>query len=339
MISRTQIAVGAVAAILSAGTAAAQAVISAKSGMINYTEGRVLLDGKPVVVKSTEFPQLNSGSELRTEEGRAEVLLTPGVFLRLAENSGVRMVRDLLTDTRVEVLAGTALVECAEITKAQNVTVLFRDAQLTFRKPGLFRIDAVDGAISAWDGEALVVSGNQSITLKEGRKIEIAGVLAPQKFNNKTGDAFSRWAGRRAETIALSNMAVTRRALRSGGMGSLAGWYFDPYYGFFTFIPGRGMYRNYWGVNYFSTMAMADWYYNYGYYNSGWWNGGRVNGSSGSVQPTYNPSYGYGTVPSRSTPVQATAPAAAASSGGNPRSAGGASGPATPRGGDSGRGR
>ena len=39
------------------GTAAfAQQVISARSGLIHYVEGRVLLDGKPVEVKLSAFP-------------------------------------------------------------------------------------------------------------------------------------------------------------------------------------------------------------------------------------------------------------------------------------------
>src|SRR5258705_1387202 len=90
------------------GTVAfAQTVISAHSGLIHYAEGRVLLDGKPVEVKITNFPEVKENMELRTEDGRAEVLLNPGVFLRLAENSAVRMVANKLSDTKVEFLSGS----------------------------------------------------------------------------------------------------------------------------------------------------------------------------------------------------------------------------------------
>src|SRR6266850_2185249 len=60
----------------------AQSVISAHSGLIHYVECRVLLDGKPVEVKITSFPAIKEGTELRTEDGRAEVLLNPSVILR-----------------------------------------------------------------------------------------------------------------------------------------------------------------------------------------------------------------------------------------------------------------
>ena len=53
------------------GTAAfAQTVISAHSGLIHYVEGRVLLNGNPVEVKITSFPEVKVGMELRTEDGR-----------------------------------------------------------------------------------------------------------------------------------------------------------------------------------------------------------------------------------------------------------------------------
>ena len=73
---------------LSFGSAVwAQSVISAKSGVINYTEGEVFAADQAVEVKNGKFPDWKKDQLLRTAEGRAEVLLTPGVFLRIAENS------------------------------------------------------------------------------------------------------------------------------------------------------------------------------------------------------------------------------------------------------------
>src|SRR2546429_3861810 len=48
------------------------------------------------------FPDVKENWQLRTEEGRAEVLLTPGVFLRVSENSAIRMIANRLIDTRVD---------------------------------------------------------------------------------------------------------------------------------------------------------------------------------------------------------------------------------------------
>src|SRR5262245_52912637 len=84
----------------------AQQAISARSGMIHYVEGDVAIDGTAIHPKFAEFPEVKNNEVLSTQEGRVEVLLTPGVFLRLAENSSVRMVSNSLTDTRIAVVSG-----------------------------------------------------------------------------------------------------------------------------------------------------------------------------------------------------------------------------------------
>src|ERR1700685_2574992 len=96
---------------LAAGSACAPYVILSHSGVIQYVEGRALLADKPVEPKFGQFPDIKENQEFRTEDGRAEVLLTPGVFLRIGENSSIRMLSTKLTDTRVEVLSGSAIIE------------------------------------------------------------------------------------------------------------------------------------------------------------------------------------------------------------------------------------
>ena len=48
---------------------------------------------------------------LSTGQGRAEILLTPGVFLRVGENTSIKMLDNRLLSTRVEFLSGSAIVE------------------------------------------------------------------------------------------------------------------------------------------------------------------------------------------------------------------------------------
>src|SRR5262249_8521231 len=125
-----------VLAVLGAGSAWSQSVISAHSGVIHYVEGRVTADGSAVEPKVAEFPDVKPGQSLAAEDGRAEVLLTPGVFLRLAENSSFRMVANQLSDTRVEILTGSALVEVAELLAHNAITLEFRGNQIALLKKG-----------------------------------------------------------------------------------------------------------------------------------------------------------------------------------------------------------
>ncbi|MBV9034148.1 MAG: hypothetical protein JO182_06610, partial [Acidobacteriaceae bacterium] len=71
--------------------------ISAKPGAINYIEGNAFLNNKPISDKSLKSTFLGANDTLSTDVGKAEVLLTPGVFLRVGENSQVRMISPSLT--------------------------------------------------------------------------------------------------------------------------------------------------------------------------------------------------------------------------------------------------
>ena len=125
---------------LMTGSALAQYVVSAKSGLVHYTEGQVFL-GEAINPKPGEYPEIKEGQHLTTKMGRAEVLLTPGVFLRLAEDSDIAMVSNRLTDTRVQVVAGSVILEVGEITKDNSIELLVGGVALEVRKAGVFRVN------------------------------------------------------------------------------------------------------------------------------------------------------------------------------------------------------
>src|ERR1700731_2321688 len=88
-----------VAAILLAIPAAAAG--SAVPGTLNDVEGQVAVAGQSVTSHSVGSVQVEPKQVLETGQGRAEMLLTPGVFLRVGENSAGRLVSPGLADTRV----------------------------------------------------------------------------------------------------------------------------------------------------------------------------------------------------------------------------------------------
>ena len=65
--------------------------------------------------------EVGAGQSLKTQAGKAEILLTPGVFLRLEDRSSVKMISPGLLDTEVVLEQGEATVEVAEIHKENNV--------------------------------------------------------------------------------------------------------------------------------------------------------------------------------------------------------------------------
>lgn len=240
-----------------------QHVISAKSGVIHYVEGDVKAAGEAVDVKmGGKYTDLKEGQQLTTGEGRAEVLLTPGVFLRVGENSRVQMISTRLADTRLDLVAGSALIEVAEIIKDNAVTVLVKDVALSFEKSALVYIDT-DSAIRVYKGQVQVTaSGADPINLKDGREMLFDGKHTVAKFDTKDTDALYRWASRRAEYISMANIASANMA-RTNGFTNLGGWYFNPYFGMMTYLPYGSMYRSPFGYYFYSPRSVHNYYQGY----------------------------------------------------------------------------
>jgi hypothetical protein len=244
----------AVSVLACASAAFGQQVISARSGLIHYVEGRVTLDGKPVEVKIASFTDMKDNSELRSEDGRAEVLLNPGAFLRLGENSAIRMVSSKLTDSRLQFLNGEAVVE-ADSSAAQGediVTVLYHDTAVRLRKAGIYRFDSEPAELRVYSGEAEI----GEMVVKSGKMIALDNPQVAEKFDNKDGDALTRWSKRRAEYISMANVYAAKYVKDSGTSWKSGNWFYNSYFGMFTFIPGSGYFRSPYGYAFYSPFAV-----------------------------------------------------------------------------------
>src|ERR1700751_1862771 len=100
------------AAILSAP---AWATTPALPGTLNYIEGQASIGNQALTSKSVGSVDVQAGQTLTTGTGKAEMLLTPGVFFRLGDNSAATLVSPSLTNTEVALNQGQAMVEVAEI--------------------------------------------------------------------------------------------------------------------------------------------------------------------------------------------------------------------------------
>src|SRR5579875_1890658 len=118
-----QLVLACAAAFLAASQSFGQAVISARSGVVHYLEGSVYLDNQPLDHKFASFPSIKEGSSLRTDHGRAEVLLTPGVFLRMDEDSTIRMRSTSLSDTQVDFLQGALIIDSLDSLADNHVRI------------------------------------------------------------------------------------------------------------------------------------------------------------------------------------------------------------------------
>ncbi len=192
-------------ALLLPGATQAQEVISAASGVVQYFEGAASLDGQQLQHDSAIFPTLKRGATLRTAKGRAEVLLTPGVFLRLDENSAVRMLSPSLADTRLELVEGSVILENLDAKPDASDTLIFKECQIRFPKPGIYRIDGELGDMQAYRGEAVVEHHGSTDTVDSSHLYYFAIGLTTSKFSDGDMDEFYDWARNRSDVIAAKN--------------------------------------------------------------------------------------------------------------------------------------
>ncbi len=254
-----------------------QSVISAHSGVIHYVEGQVTVDGAAIHPKSTEFLDVKPDQVLATEDGRAEILLTPGVFLRLPENSSARMISNSLADTRLEIVSGSALIEVGQLFRNNAITLEAHGVEIALPKQGLYRIETDPARLRVYDGEARVATGAAKMNVKRGREVALdAPALETRNFDAKSTDPFYRWSARRSEYVAQANVISARTASSSGyGSGFASGgygsWAFNPWFGMFTFLPASGIYWSPFGSAFYSPAAIS-----YVYIPRGSWSPGRM---------------------------------------------------------------
>lgn len=240
------------AAILSAPAWGANPALP---GTLNYIEGQASIGDQTLNSKSVGSTNLETGQTLTTERGKVEVLLTPGVFLRVGDNSAATMISPNLTNTEVGLQKGTAMVEVAEIHKDNLLQVQEDGATTRLEKTGLYAFDADNGSVHVLKGEALVQDGDQNVKVKGGHELDVeqTGKLKTAKFdkNSLEQSDLYRFSSLRSEYLAEANLDAARVVV-AGPMWYGAGWYWDPMFASYTWLPGDGMFWSPFGWGFYS---------------------------------------------------------------------------------------
>jgi hypothetical protein len=242
----------------------AAAASSAIPGTLNYVEGQVAVAGQTVTSHSVGSVQVEPNQVLETGQGRAEILLTPGVFLRVGDNSAIRLVSPGLADTRVEVLRGQAIVEVAELFKDNNLWVMMNGASTRLEKEGLYAFNATSQLVQVFDGQATVEQVDRHMDLKKGRELALGGPWKATHFDPNSQaaqDPLYAWSNLRSEYEAEASMQSARTVFVGGGpYWAGPGWYWNPYWDMYGFIPGDGIWYSPFGWPFYSP-----WAYGYGF--------------------------------------------------------------------------
>lgn len=258
----------------------------ARPGTLNYVEGQASIEGRALSPNSVGNTELQAGQYLSTANGKAEILLTPGVFVRLGADSTIQMVSPDLTKTEIRLDKGLANVEVDQIYKQNTILVDLKNGQTQLLKKGLYTFDADSSTVRVIDGQADVYPGEnlqtniKPIEVKGGRQLALTGEPAkPEHFDKDQAknEPLYKWSSLRSAYLGEANANLA--ADYAGAADFSPGWYWAGGPFGYTWLPGNGLFWNPYGYGFYSP------YYIYG--------GGPIYGGFGRGFYGYRGGYRY----------------------------------------------
>jgi hypothetical protein len=279
-------------------TVAGQYVISAKAGGVNFVSGKV-----SVMRKSGTSGLLLAGDDIQIgdrvttgDDGKAEILLNPGSYLRLGPMSSFDFVSTDLENLKINLRAGSAIFEVIAADEFR-VSLKLPQTSIVLNRSGVFRVDVLgdgNGRISVFKGQAYL--GNTKVNSGRAATVTKTGVSV-SKFDRDTDDPLDIWAKSRAKELTKLNAKLQRDSLRNTLLSSFGQrgwnvynsfglWVFDPYYRGWFFLPfGYGWSSPYgWDYSYDLWRCRMPWYV----WNNPYPTGGPTTGGGGPVVTTPN---------------------------------------------------
>ncbi|HEX7297072.1 MAG TPA: FecR family protein [Pyrinomonadaceae bacterium] len=290
-------------------------VISAKAGGINAVSGQAAVHGKG----ESDWQQLmvtddlNSGDRVRTAgDGRVEILLNPGSYLRVGADSELELANNSLENLELRLLRGVAIVEATGVDGVElNINISTPHTKLAIVRQGLYRLSVTpgDNTTELIVRKGRVLLGSSQTKVKGGNKVVFSGAnvsvakLTDEEKKKKNRDEMDLWSAERAKSLALANQRITGRMMTSAfsswrGFGwsfrNSGLWFYNPLSACYTFLPyGYG-----WGSPYGNSYTNSIYYHPRIYVrpSPGGWVAPTTTTGSGSIVPT-------GSTPTRTTPV------------------------------------
>ncbi|HEX8070653.1 MAG TPA: FecR family protein [Pyrinomonadaceae bacterium] len=192
-------------------------VISARAGGVNFVAGEVLRApaGSDVALRLTVSDELRVGDVVKTGgDGRVEVLLNPGSYLRVGGAAEFVLLDDSFEHLRFRLNRGAVVAEVIGFDDGQPALwIETPQTQVTVLRSGVYHVAAQAGAteVAVFKGRAEVTPG--AVLVKGERKAVVTNgsSVAVAKFKRRDEtDALDTWSRERAETLAKANDRVTR---------------------------------------------------------------------------------------------------------------------------------
>ncbi len=242
--------------------------ISAKPGVVNYIEGLTYLNGAKLSEQAVRATFLTAGDEFSTGAGKAEILLSPGVFLRIGDESEIRMIAPSLVNTQLAVVRGEAIIEAVGLVKGNTIAVTDHGGSITIERNGLYRFKADDPpAVAVLQGKALVYLGEKKVDLDKNHEVILAANLQAKKFDPKQEDDLYAWSNVRSEYEAAASYQAAQSVASSSGANTWSvasgygaydpGWFWNSAFGSYAWLPGYGAFYSPFGYGFYAPGAVG----------------------------------------------------------------------------------
>lgn len=123
-------------------------------------------------------------------------MLNPCTQLRLGDRSALRMVSSSQTAARVELLAGSAVVQLDGGPKSGSVEMNLRGNAIQLARAGIYRFDADPPRLRVFNGQAAILGVGK---LSTGHAVSFGGAIG--RFDLKAVDELQEWNDRRTRQL------------------------------------------------------------------------------------------------------------------------------------------
>ena len=261
-------------------------MISAKAGGINAITGlaSVTSRGEGDWQQLMITYDLEAGDRVRTaNDGRVEILLNPGSYLRVGGNSEVELSNNALDNLEVRLIRGTAIVEATGIDGMDlNISISTPHTKLAIVRQGLYRLNVIPGdATELIVRKGRVILSDSHTKVKDGNKVIFSATavsvakLTKEEKKRLKEENLDVWSKQRAETLAKANSRITNRGVISASLPtetvihfrvvSTGLWFYDSGSRCYTFLPFFYGLSSPYGNSYSTSFYSPVWYPGRGY--------------------------------------------------------------------------
>lgn len=223
--------------------APANAPAAVRPGTLNYVEGQVSSNGQDLNPQAVGNFTLQPGQVIDTGNGFAEVLLTPGSFLRIGNNTEIRLDSASLAGTRINLVHGSAMIEVDQFIEGTQLQVTTGTSTSDIIKKGLYSFDTNQQAVRVLDGKLKVISNDKTREIGRDDEVLISTPnLKKTSFNPSQVkvEPLYVWSEARSRDEAGQNQMAYNNAAGFVPVG--AGWFWSPYAGYYGFWPSAYLY-------------------------------------------------------------------------------------------------